>query len=190
MSKLAKKPIPIPHNVEITVNDAEAVVKGPKGTLKMPLRHTANVAIRREGQNLFVDRITENREGRMYQGLCFALLKNMVIGVTEGYTRVLEIVGVGYSAQLQGDKLVLKLGFSHPYTFVLPPGIKAAVDGKGMEITITGNDKYLVGETAANIRAIKPPEPYKGTGIKYKDERIIRKLGKAALAGAGAGAKK
>jgi len=112
----------------------------------------------------------------------------MIKGVTEGYKKVLEIVGVGYQAQTQGNKLILKLGFSHPVEFLLPKGINATLDPKGLEITISGIDKYLVGETAAKIRKIKPPEPYKGTGIKYKDEHIIRKLGKAAIAGATGGA--
>ena len=156
MSKLARKPIPIPEAVNVVVGDTEVVVTGPKGTLRLPLRHAAHVTFKIDGRQLFVNRVADNREGRMYQGLYFALLKNMVTGVTEGYTRTLEIVGVGYSAQLQDDKLILKLGFSHPYTFTLPAGIRAAVDSKGTEITISGIDKYLVGETAANIRAIKP----------------------------------
>ncbi|MFQ3675189.1 MAG: 50S ribosomal protein L6 [Endomicrobiia bacterium] len=187
MSKLAKKPIIIPEKVKLELNNNVVKVTGPLGTLDLVLKNSNFVEIKLEDKKVLVNRTKETREGKMFQGLCYAMIRNMIKGVTEGYKKVLEIVGVGYQAQLQGNKLIMKLGFSHPVEFVLPSGIKATLDPKGVEITITGIDKYLVGETAAKIRRIKPPEPYKGTGIKYKDEHIIRKLGKAAIAGAGGG---
>jgi large subunit ribosomal protein L6 len=196
MSKLAKKPILIPEKVNIAINDKTVKISGPLGTQELELKNSNFVTIKLEDKKLWVNRTTDSREGRMFQGLYYALIKNILKGVTEGYKKVLEIVGVGYQAQVKQDssgnkKLVLKLGFSHEVEFPLPQGINVSLDQKGVEITISGIDKYLVGETAARIRRIKPPEPYKGTGIKYKDEHIIRKLGKAAIAGAaGAGGKK
>ncbi len=184
MSKLAKKPIVI-DKVQVSVENSVVKVSGPKGSLSLEIKpeHRKYVTIRLEDKKLYVDRLVDTRNGKMYQGLYFALIRNMVIGVTEGYKKVLEIVGTGYQAQLQGNKLIMKLGFSHSVEFVLPEGISCSLDPKGVEITISGIDKYLVGETAAMIRRIKPPEPYKGTGIKYKGEHIIRKLGKAAITG-------
>lgn len=188
MSKLARKPIVLPEKVSINISNEEVKVTGPLGNLSVPLRHSSLIEIKTESNNIVINRKNDSRNSRMFQGLYYALIKSAIKGVTEGYKKILEIVGVGYQAQVQGNKLIMKLGFSHPVEFVLPSGVKASVDGKGVEITISGIDKYLVGETAAKIRKIKPPEPYKGTGIKYKDEHIIRKLGKAAIAGAGGGA--
>jgi len=188
MSKLAKKPIIIPEKVKLEINNDIVKVTGPLGTLDLTLKNSNFVEIKLEDKKVLVTRTQETREGKMFQGLYYAMIRNMIKGVTEGYKKVLEIVGVGYQAQTQGNKLILKLGFSHPVEFLLPKGINATLDPKGLEITISGIDKYLVGETAAKIRKIKPPEPYKGTGIKYKDEHIIRKLGKAAIAGATGGA--
>lgn len=189
MSKLAKKPILIPNNVKVVLEKNLIKADGPLGTLQLEIKHPQYVSFRQEDGKLFVDRKIDNKEGKMYQGLYFALTKNIIKGVSEGYKKVLEIVGVGYQAQLQANNLILKLGFSSPVNFEIPKGIKVSLDQKGQEITIFGIDKYLVGETAAKIRKIKPPEPYKGTGIKYKDEHIIRKPGKAAIA-QGAGGKK
>ncbi len=185
MSKLARKPIVIPNNVKVSYENNLVKVEGPKGSLTLEIRYPQYVDIIKENHLLYVKRKEETKEARQYQGLYFALIRNMVQGVVEEYKKVLEIVGVGYQVQKQGNKLVLKLGFSKPVEFEIPEGINVSVDQKGQEITITGIDKYLVGETAARIRRIKPPEPYKGTGIKYKDEHIIRKLGKAAIAGGG-----
>lgn len=185
MSKLAKKPIELPPNVKFVYENNIAKVEGPKGQLQTEIKMAKYIDIVLDGNKVFVNRKQDSKEAKMYQGLYFALIRNMVKGVTEGYKKVLEIVGVGYQAQLQGNKLILKLGFSHPVEFEIPQGIKVEVDAKGQEITISGIDKYLVGETAARIRRIKPPEPYKGTGIRYKGEHIIRKLGKAAIAAAG-----
>lgn len=185
MSKLAKKPIELPPNVKFVYENNIAKVEGPKGKLETEIKMAKYVDIVIDGNKIFVNKKQESKEARMYQGLYFALIRNMVKGVSEGYKKVLEIVGVGYQAQLQGNnKLILKLGFSHPVEFEIPQGITVTVDQKGQEITVSGIDKYLVGETAARIRRIKPPEPYKGTGIRYKGEHIIRKLGKAAIAAA------
>ncbi len=191
MSKLAKKPIIVPEKVKVEILDNKTIkVTGPLGILANEIKNSKFVEIKIQDKNIFVNRLVESREGKMFQGLYYAIIKNMIKGVSEGYKKILEIVGVGYQAQVQGNKIIMKLGFSHPVEFLLPEGIKATLDQKGTEITISGIDKYLVGETAAKLRKIKPPEPYKGTGIKYKDEHIIRKLGKAAIAGAAGGAKK
>ncbi len=193
MSKLARKPILL-DKVKLSFKDNIVYIEGPLGKLSLELKHPQFVKLRQEDNNLFVERLVDNRQGKMYQGLYYALIRNMVKGVTEGYKKVLEIVGVGYQAKIEGDEtqgytLVLKLGFSHPVKFQIPKGIKPSVDQKGTEITLFGIDKWLVGETAAQIRKIKPPEPYKGTGIKYKDEHIIRKPGKAAITTAAGGKK-
>lgn len=186
MSKLAKKPIVIPDGVKFVYENNIVNVEGPKGSLQLEIKMKQYVDIVKEDNKVFVNRKEDTKEGKKYQGLYFALIKNMVKGVTEGYTKVLEIVGVGYQAKkISDDKLELKLGFSHPVIFEIPKGISISLDQKGQEITIFGIDKYLVGETAARIRRLKPPEPYKGTGIRYKGEHIIRKLGKAAIASAG-----
>ena len=193
MSKLARKPIQLPNGVKFSYQQDKNIVKveGPKGQLQLEVKMAEYVEITVDNNLVFVKRKEESKEGRMYQGLYYSLIRNMVKGVSEGFKKVLEIVGVGYQASLQGsDKIVLKLGFSQPVVFTIPKGVTVTLDQKGQEITISGIDKYLVGETAAKIRNIKPPEPYKGTGIKYKDEYIIRKPGKAAIAGAAGGGKK
>jgi large subunit ribosomal protein L6 len=185
MSKLAKKPILIPDNVKLSFENNIVKADGPLGSLQLEIKYPQYVEIKQEDKKILVNRKNDTKQAKAYQGLYFALIRNIVKGVSEGYKKVLEIVGVGYQAQLQGNNLVLKLGFSAPVNFEIPQGIKISVDQKGQEITIFGIDKYLVGETATRIRRIKPPEPYKGTGIRYKGEHIIRKLGKAAITGAG-----
>lgn len=185
MSKLSKKPIILPEKVKFTFENNIVKVEGPLGSLELEIKMNKYVEIVQEGNNIYVKKKQDSKESKMYSGLYFSLIRNMVKGVVEGYKKVLEIVGVGYQAQLQGNKIVFKLGFSHPVVYEVPAGIKVTLDQKGQEITIFGIDKYLVGEVAAQIRSLKPPEPYKGTGIKYKDEHIIRKLGKAAIASSG-----
>lgn len=185
MSKLARKPIQLADNIKFSYENNIVKVEGPKGSLTLEIKYPQYIEIVKESNLLYIRRKTETKEAKQYQGLYFALIRNMVKGVIEEYKKVLEIVGVGYQAQKQADKLVLKLGYSQPVIFEIPKGVNITVDAKGQEITITGIDKYLVGEVAARIRRLRPPEPYKGTGIKYKDEHIIRKLGKAAIAGAG-----
>lgn len=183
MSKLAKKPLEIPNNVKVNITENKVLTEGPLGKLEVEIKHPQYVSLRLEEKKLYVDRKEDTKEGKMFQGLYFALIRNAIKGVSEGYKKSLEIVGVGYQAQLQGNNLILKLGFSSPVNFEIPQGIKVTLDQKGQEITIFGIDKYLVGETAAKIRKIKPPEPYKGTGIRYKGEHITLKPGKAAIAG-------
>lgn len=185
MSKLSKKPIILPENVKFSFENNIVKIEGPLGSLDLEIKMNKYIDVIKEGNCVYVRKKQDTKESRMYSGLYFALIKNMVKGVVEGYKKVLEIVGVGYQAQLQDNKIVFKLGFSHPVIYEIPKGIKVSIDQKGQEITIFGIDKYLVGEVAAQIRSIKPPEPYKGTGIKYKDEHIIRKLGKAAIASSG-----
>ncbi len=175
MSRIGKLPIAIPSGVTITVDPDTITVAGPKGTLTqftMP-----GVTVSQEEGNLIVTRENDEPKNRAKHGLMRALLNNMVAGVTTGFTRKLEINGVGYRVAMAGNGLKLNLGFSHDVNFALPQGITATVEQN--TITIAGVDKQQVGQTAAEIRALKKPEPYKGKGIKYDDERIIRKSGKS-----------
>lgn len=181
MSRIGKKPISIPKGVEVKLDKDFLFIKGPKGELSLK-RHPC-VQINVEDNTIKVS--VENpdiKENRALWGLYGSLIKNMIYGVTMGFIKKLEINGVGYKAQVSGEKLILNVGFSHPVEFEVPEGITVAVD-KNI-ISVSGIDKQLVGEIAARIRAIKPPEPYKGKGIKYVDEVIRRKAGKAAKAGA------
>jgi large subunit ribosomal protein L6 len=175
MSRVGKKAITIPSNVNVKVEDREISVQGPKGELKrripLPVR-----AMIQDGQLIF-SRTSEEREVRSLHGLTRTEVANMISGVTQGFSKVLEISGVGYRAQLKGRTLVLNLGFSHPVEFELPKGIEATVE-KQTILTIQGIDKYLVGQVAARLRSLRPPEPYKGKGVKYQDEKILRKEGK------------
>lgn len=175
MSRVGLKKIPIPSGVNVKI-DAESIhVKGPKGENQKPLRPEVAVAI--EGNEVVVSRSSDERFVRSLHGLTRNEINNMIQGVTQGYDKILEINGVGYRAVVQGRMLVLSLGFSHPINFELPKGIDASVE-KNTIVTIKGTDKYLVGQVAAKIRALKKPEPYKGKGVKYRDEKIIRKEGK------------
>ncbi|HCX63787.1 MAG TPA: 50S ribosomal protein L6 [Eubacteriaceae bacterium] len=176
MSRIGKMPISVPSGVTVTIGDDNAVaVKGPKGELARNLNK--DMKIEQNDNEIVVTRPSDKKEHRALHGLTRALLNNMVVGVTEGYEKVLEINGVGYRAAKQGKKLVLNLGYSHPIEMEDPQGIETIVEGNN-KITIKGINKELVGEHAANIRKQRPPEPYKGKGVKYVDERIIRKEGK------------
>ena len=178
MSRIGKQPIAIPSGVEVTLAGAHVTVKGPKGTLDLEAPPT--ISVTREGDELIVTRPDDERENRSLHGLTRSLVANMVQGVAEGYARDLEIVGVGYRAIAQGpSKLELQLGFSHPVHFDAPDGITFEVPVP-TKITVRGFDKQLVGQVAANIRKIRKPEPYKGKGIRYADERVLRKAGKSA----------
>ena len=178
MSRIGKQPITVPSGVEVTINDHHVVVKGPRGTLEHDLPETITVA--REGDDLVVTRPDDERENRSLHGLTRSLVANMVTGVSTGFTRDLEIVGVGYRAVAQGPtKLELQLGFSHPVTVDAPEGITFEVPAP-TRITVQGANKQLVGQVAADIRKIRKPEPYKGKGIRYSDERVLRKAGKSA----------
>lgn len=176
MSRIGKKPINLPKEVAVEQVEDMVTVKGPKGVLTQAL--SPAVSIEKEADQLLVKRASDSKEHRALHGLSRALLANMVQGVTTGFEKKLELVGVGYRAQMQGSKLVLALGFSHPVEIDPPAGIEFEVPAP-TRITVKGIDKQLVGNTAAHIRAIRKPEPYKGKGIKYENEVIRRKAGKA-----------
>ncbi len=177
MSRIGKKPVQIPAGVEVAVNDQNVAVKGPKGQLDFTFAECISVNV--EGNEAIVTRANDERESRAMHGLTRALLHNMVVGVSEGYTKVLELVGVGYRAQLKGKDLNLSLGFSHPVVYTCPEGITFEVPDQ-THIRVMGINKQQVGQVAAEIRGIRPPEPYKGKGVRYQDEHVRRKLGKAA----------
>jgi len=178
MSRIGKKPITVPSGVDVTVDGIHITVKGPKGTLEHDLPET--IGIEREGEDLTLTRVNDERQNRALHGLTRSLVANMVAGVSDGFSRELDIVGVGYRAQAQGsDKLELALGFSHPVTVNAPEGVtfETPVPTK---IIVRGIDKQQVGQVAADIRKLRKPEPYKGKGIRYSDERVLRKAGKSA----------
>ncbi len=175
MSRVGKKPISIPAKVNVSLKDRLVTVKGSKGTLSRTIH--ADVDLQVDGNVIQVVIQNEDRKSRALQGLTRSLVNNMVTGVSSGFERVLEINGIGYRAEVKGQTLVLNLGYSNPVNFDLPKGIAAAVD-RNTTIKLTGIDKEQLGQTAASIRKLRPPEPYKGKGIKYAEERIIRKAGK------------
>ena len=175
MSRVGKKPIPIPEKTKISIKDKIVTVQGPNGTLTQQIHPKIDVAI--DDQAITVGMSDTDRKTVALQGMTRSLLNNMVIGVSKGFERVLEINGIGYRAESKGKSLVFNLGFSHPVDFALPEGVKATVD-KNNTVRLTGIDKQLVGQTAARIRQLRPPEPYKGKGIKYAEEHIQRKAGK------------
>ncbi len=175
MSRVGRMPIAIPAGVTVTIAENNHVtVKGPKGTLDRVLPQ--EMGIKQEGSEVIVTRPNDLKKMKSLHGLTRALINNMVVGVTEGYTKVLEINGVGYRASKSGKKLTMTLGYSHPVEMEDPEGVESTVDGN--RITVSGIDKEKVGQYAADIRAKKKPEPYKGKGIKYADEHIRRKAGK------------
>ncbi|EIM64325.1 50S ribosomal protein L6 [Desulfobacter postgatei] len=177
MSRIGKKPVQLPDKVQITLDGDIINVKGPKGSLHRKLHPAVNIAIDNQVLNVSTD--TSDKKKVALQGLYRSLIYNMVHGVTEGYEKKLVLSGIGYRAETKGKSLVLSVGYSNPVDFALPDGVTAAVD-KNVEVTLACIDKELLGQAAANIRAIRPPEPYKGKGIMYADERIIRKAGKTA----------
>lgn len=182
MSRVGKKPIALPDKVQVDVRGSEVTVKGPKGELRRSFHSDMDIAL--EDGILTVDRPTDHRNHRAMHGLTRALLANMVVGVSEGFSKSLEIVGTGYRAEMQGEKLVLYLGYSHPIEFVPPDGISFEVPRGGRSVNVQGIDKELVGEIAARIRRQRPPEPYKGKGVRYQGEYVRRKAGKAGRVGA------
>jgi large subunit ribosomal protein L6 len=174
MSRVGKKPIPIPDKTKITYKDRIITVQGEKGTLTRTVHPIVDLKI--EDGNLTVMIDSSDRKARAFQGLTRALVANMVTGVSKGFERGLEINGIGYRVELKGKTLVLNLGYSHPINFDLPEGIEAKIEKAA--ITLSGIDKELLGHTAASIRRLRPPEPYKGKGIKYAEEYIQKKAGK------------
>jgi large subunit ribosomal protein L6 len=178
MSRIGKSPIPLPSGVTVTINGDEVKVKGPKGELSRKIR--PEITVKQEDGKLIVARTSEDRFVRSLHGLSRTLVANMVKGVSEGFTRTLEIVGVGYRAAVENNKLTMQLGYSHPIEIVPPKGVTVAVDKKATTITINGSDKQELGDLASDIRGRRPPEVYKGKGVKYQGEVIRRKAGKAA----------
>ncbi len=182
MSRIGKKPISIPKGVEIKVTDENYVtVKGPKGTLEQQLPR--EIQIQQDSGVLTVNRVSDDRQQRALHGLTRSLLANMVTGVTDGYQRVLEISGVGYRASREGKNIILQVGFSHPIRVVPPEGVAFDVldrrsANEPQQVVIRGIDKQIVGEEAAKLRGLRPPEPYKGYGIRYRGEQVRRKAGK------------
>jgi len=172
MSRVGKLPVPVPKGVEINVGAASVSVKGPLGTLTQPV--TPNVRVKKDGDTIVVETAEDSNEANAMSGTLRAILANMVTGVTRGFERKLSLVGVGYRAQAQGDKLNLTLGFSHPVVREMPKGVKCETPTQ-TEIVIKGTDKHLVGQVAASVRAVRPPEPYKGKGVRYADETVIIK---------------
>ena len=175
MSRIGRLPVTVPAGVTVDIKDGNVVaVKGPKGTLERTF--APQLGIKLEGSEVVVTRPDDKKENKALHGLTRALIHNMVVGVSEGFTKTLEVSGVGYKAQKQGKKLVLSLGYSHPVEMEDPEGLESAVDGS--KITVSGISKEKVGQYAAEIRAKREPEPYKGKGIRYSDEIIRRKVGK------------
>ena len=172
MSRVAKNPVAVPAGVEVTIGGGEVAVKGPLGTLKQYVGNS--VSVEREGDAVVFAAVPGTANGRAMSGTVRALVNNMVAGVTKGFERKLTLVGVGYRAQAQGDKLNLTLGFSHPVVHQMPAGIKVETPTQ-TEIVIKGIDKQLVGQVAAEVRAYREPEPYKGKGVRYSDEVVVLK---------------
>ena len=180
MSRIGKKPVVILQGVKVHLAERDIKITGPKGELTATVH--PDIAVEVADGQLLIKRHTDEKKHRALHGLWRALVQNMMTGVTTGYTRKLELVGVGYRAEMKGKKLQLLLGFSHPILFAAPEGVTLEVPTQ-TNITISGIDKMLVGQVAAKIRSFRPPEPYKGKGVKYEGERVRRKAGKAAAAG-------
>lgn len=180
MSRVGSLPIPVPPGVKVDIKGSEVTVEGSKGKLSRSFHPDISITLRDD--NLLVARPSNNRMHRALHGLTRSLLANMVKGVTEGFEKILELKGVGYRAQKTDNKLSLQIGFSHPVDFSPPPGVDIIVEGAN-RLHVVGIDKEVVGETAARIRAIRPPDSYKGKGIKYADEKLRLKAGKAGKVG-------
>jgi len=181
MSRIGRKPLVLPKGVTVTPKAGTVGVKGPKGELAKAL--PSGVSLKIEGSTLTVERADDSRENRSKHGLVRAHLANMVKGVTDGWVRELEINGVGYRAEVAGENVTMALGYSHPVVFKLPKGVAAKVDKN--RLILSGADRDLLGQTAAKFRELRPPEPYKGKGVKYVEEVIARKVGKAGATSGG-----
>ena len=177
MSRIGKRPVEVPQGVEVRLDQGTVTVKGPKGELSLDVHPEMEVAV--EGGEVRVARPSDEPRHRALHGLTRSLIANMVEGVTRGFTKTLEIVGVGYRADVRGQGITLNLGFSHPIEYVAPEGVSLAVPNQ-TTVVVQGFDKQKVGQTAAEIRAFRPPEPYKGKGVRYQGEQIRRKAGKTA----------
>jgi large subunit ribosomal protein L6 len=181
MSRIGRKPVSIPQGVKVNIDGAVVRAEGPKGKLMQPV--PAGLSAKLENNQLVISRSDDDRKTRALHGLARALVANMVTGVKDGFERKLEIVGIGYRAQLQGRVIQLALGYSHPVIFPLPEGVTAEIE-RQVSITLRGADKAVLGQTAAKLRALREPDPYKGKGIRYLNEVVRRKVGKKAGAGA------
>lgn len=177
VSRVGKAPVPVPSGVTVEIKKNVVTVNGPKGKLQREL--SPDMIIKQEDNQILVTRPSDQRRHRALHGLTRQLVNNMVVGVSEGFTRKLEIVGVGYRAEMQGQNLVLNVGYSHPVIFEPPENVSFEVERGGRNLSVTGIDKEMVGEIAARIRRTRPPEPYKGKGIRYAGETVRRKAGKA-----------
>ena len=177
MSRIGKQPIPVPTGVEVSIEPEIVRVSGPRGSLEE--RKPRDIAVEQQDSELIVTRPTDRGEHRALHGLTRSLIANMVLGVTEGYTKRLDIQGVGYRAALKGRDIELQVGYSHPVAIKAPEGIEFEVPVP-TQVVVKGNSKQAVGEIAARIRKVRPPEPYKGKGIRYADEHVVRKVGKRA----------
>ena len=177
MSRIGKEPIPIPPKVEVQIDQVGVHITGPKGELTQSIR--SGLDIRQDDGAVLVERTNDAPELRALHGTIRMLINNMIVGVTDGWDKELQIEGVGYRAELQGKDLVLSLGYSHPVKVAARSGIEFEVDGSSRIIIVKGADKQLVGQIAADVRSLRPPEPYKGKGIRYKGEYVRRKAGKA-----------
>ena len=175
MSRIGRKPVPLPKGATVTVKDDRIVVKGSKGELETPLMPGVNVGV--EDGRILVTRDNDEKQTCAWHGMTRALVANMLTGVTDGFQRTLEIVGVGWKATMQGRKLVLSVGYSHPVEYDPPQGIEIAVETP-VKFTVRGIDKQALGEVCAKIRSFRPPEPYHGKGIRYSGEKVVRKAGK------------
>ena len=184
MARIAKKPIELPTGVKVKTEGQKVMVEGPKGTLNHEMM--AGIKVETQGQQLLVSITGNEKTLNPFHGLTRALIKNMVVGVTSGFERKLEIQGVGYRAAIDKGKLSMSLGFSHPVVMELPKGVTVDIEKQTL-LTVKGVDKYLVGETAAKIRRVKPPEVYKGTGIRYLGEQVRKKVGKTGATGKAGG---
>jgi len=183
MSRIGKLPVAIPQGVKAIISGQLLKVEGPKGKLERELR--PEVTIKEEAGNLIIERKNDSKPARAFHGMERSLVNNMVEGVATGFVKELSLIGVGYKADIQGSKIVLNLGFSHPIDFILPDGIKGSMvkEGKDTFIKLESNNKQLVGQVAAQIRSLRPPEPYKGKGVRYRNEYVRRKAGKAGKTG-------
>lgn len=177
MSRIGRMPVVIPKGVDVEINGSNIRVKGPKGMMERTFHE--DMIISKNDSEIIVQRPSDERMHRSLHGMTRALINNMIVGVSTGFEKILEINGVGYRADMEGKNLVLYVGYSHPVPMEPPEGISFEVDAKTRQIKVLGFDKQLVGQVAADIRKIRPPEPYKGKGIKYLDEKIRRKAGKA-----------
>ena len=176
MSRIGKQPIPVPKGVDISISGDVVKVKGPKGQLQVNILPGISAAV--EDGNLNISRAGDEPQTRSFHGLVRALLANAATGVSEGWSKKLEIVGIGYRAESKGKNVIFNIGYSHPIDFAVPDGIEIDVDAKANLVTINGFDRQQVGQIAAEIRSLRPPEPYKGKGIRYADERVRTKAGK------------